>query len=60
VQPWVVGASPGTVITQIVGGAQLTPSQAFPAGTLAAAATLVLLTAAVATAGGVTLIRRDG
>jgi ABC-2 type transport system permease protein len=60
IQPWVVGASPGTVIAQIVGGAQLPASQTYPAGAWAAAATLVLIGAAVAVAGAITLIRRDG
>jgi len=59
-QPWVVGASPGTVITQIVGGAQLATNQTYPAGPWAAAATMVLVAAAVAAAGAIALIRRDG
>ena len=59
-QPWVVGASPGTVVTQLVGGAQLAPSQTYPAGTLAAVATLLLVTAAVTAGGALALVRRDG
>ena len=59
-QAWVVGASPGTVITQMVGGAQLAPGQTYPAGTVAAVATLLLVTAAVTTAGALALVRRDG
>lgn len=59
-QPWVVGASPGTVITQMVGGAQLAPDQTYPAGTVAAAATLLLVTAVVTAAGASALARRDG
>jgi ABC-2 type transport system permease protein len=59
-QPWIVGASPGAVITQIVGGTQLPTSQTYPAGAWAAAATLILVAAAIAAAGAVALIRRDG
>lgn len=59
-QRWVVGASPGTVITQIVGGAQLPVDQAYPAGAGLAALTLLLVAAVVAAAGGVVLARRDG
>jgi len=59
-QPWIVGASPGTVVAQIVGGAQLPESQIYPAGAWAAAATFVLIAAAIASVGGITLIRRDG
>jgi len=59
-QPWVVGASPGTVISQIVGGTQLPTTQTFPAGTWAAAATMVLVAAAVGAAAAIALIRRDG
>lgn len=59
-QPWVVGASPGTVVTQMVGGAQLAPGQTYPAGTVAAAATLLLVTAVVTAGGALALARRDG
>ena len=59
-QPWVVGASPGTVISQIVGGTQLPTTQTFPAGTWAAAASMVLVAAAVGAAAAIALIRRDG
>ena len=59
-EPWVVGASPGTVITQIVHGAQLSASETYPAGAWAAAATLCLVTAIVASAGAFVLMRRDG
>jgi ABC-2 type transport system permease protein len=60
IQPWIVGASPGMVITQTVGGTQLASSQTFPAGPWASVATVVLVAAAVAAAGSVALIRRDG
>jgi len=60
IQPWVVGASPGTVITQIVGGAQLPTNQIYPAGAWAAAATLVAIAALIAAAGAIALLRRDG
>ena len=59
-QRWVVGASPGTVVTQIVGGAQLPAEQAYPHGAWAAAATMVLAAALVSTAGFVSFLRRDG
>lgn len=59
-QPWVVGASPGTVVTEIVGGAQLPASQTYPAGTWAAALTMVLVAVAVAGGGALALFRRDG
>ena len=59
-QRWVVGASPGTVITQAVGGAQLPHNQMFPGGAAAATVTMLAVATAVAVAGAVTLLRRDG
>lgn len=59
-QPWVVGASPGTVITQLVGGAQLPHSQIYPGGDWLAACTMVLVAVAVAAVGAVAFLRRDG
>jgi ABC-2 type transport system permease protein len=59
-QPWVVGASPGTVITQIVGSSQLATSQTYPAGAGAAAATLLTVAAVIAGSGAYALLRRDG
>jgi ABC-2 type transport system permease protein len=59
-QSWVVGASPGTVVTQIVGGAQLPTVQAYPGGAWAAAGTMVLVTAAVGVAGFLSFSHRDG
>jgi hypothetical protein len=59
-QPWVVGASPGTVITQVVGSAQLATSETYPPGTAAAAATLLAVAVAIAASGAVSLVRRDG
>ena len=59
-QRWVVGASPGTVITQIVGGAQLAADHTYPAGPWLAAISLLLAAAVVAVAGGLVLVRRDG
>jgi ABC-2 type transport system permease protein len=59
-QPWVVGASPATVVTEMVGGSQVPASQAFPAGTAAAALTMLAVTLAVVAAGAVALFRRDG
>lgn len=59
-QQWVVGASPGTVITEIVGGAQLSAAQTYPAGPWVAAVTLALVAVAVAAAGWLVFSRRDG
>lgn len=59
-QPWIVGASPGTVITQIVGGSTLPASQTFPAGQWAAALTMPLVASTVAVAAAFAFIRRDG
>jgi hypothetical protein len=56
----VVGSSPGTVITQIVGGAQLPHDQVHPWGSGGAALTMLAVTAAVVAAGLVTFDRRDG
>ena len=58
-QRWIVGASPGTVITQIVGGGQLLADQAYPGGPWLAAMSLVVVSAAVAIAGGLVFLRRD-
>jgi ABC-2 type transport system permease protein len=59
-QPWVVGASPSVVVTQIVGGTQLPTNQTFPAGTWAAALVMVAVAAVVVVGGALTLHRRDG
>ena len=59
-QRWIVGASPGTVITQAVGGAQLPHSQMFPGGAAAATLTMLLVATVVALGGALTLLRRDG
>lgn len=59
-QSWVVGASPGTVITQAVGGAQLANDQTFPGGTALAVLTMALVATAVALGSGYAFIRRDG
>jgi len=59
-QRWVVGASPGTVVTEMVGGGQLAPDQTYPAGPWLAALTLVVASAAIAVVGGLVLARRDG
>ena len=59
-EPWVVGASPDTVITQIVGGVQLPASQTYPAGTWAAVLTMAAAAAVVAGGSALMFIRRDG
>lgn len=59
-QPWIVGASPGTVVTQFVQGAQLAADQAYPGGAALAAVTMLLVALAVATLGGLAFARRDG
>lgn len=59
-QRWVVGASPGTVITQVVGGAQLADDRMFPGGAGAAVLAMLVVATAVALAGAVTFFRRDG
>jgi hypothetical protein len=56
---WVVGASPGTVITQVVGGGQLADNEMFPGGAAAAVVTMLLVATVVAVAGAITLARRD-
>lgn len=58
-EPWIVGASPGTVITQVVGGAQLSDAERYPAGTAAAVATMVAVAAAVAAISAWVDARRD-
>ena len=59
-QPWVVGASPGTVVSELIGGASLPASQTFPAGTWAAALTMVGVALVVVVGGAITFSRRDG
>lgn len=59
-QRWVVGASPGTVITEVVGGAQLSVDQTYPAGPWLALTSVMLLVAAVATSTAMVFARRDG
>jgi hypothetical protein len=58
-QRWVVGASPGTVITQAVGGAQLPHDQTFPGGAAPATVMMLLVASVVALGGALTLSRRD-
>lgn len=57
---WVVGSSPGTVITQMVGGAQLPTSQEYPGGPGAAVVAMAVVAAVVAVGGFVAFARRDG
>jgi ABC-2 type transport system permease protein len=59
-QPWVVGASPGTVITQSVNGAQLAHDQTYPGGTTLAILTMVAVAAVVVIGSGIAFARRDG
>lgn len=58
-QPWVVGASPATVVTQFVHGAQLPADQTFPGGPALAAATMLAVAALVTLLAGLVLTRRD-
>ena len=58
-QPWIVGASPSTVVTQAVGGAQLAHDQTFPPGTAAAMLTMVGIATLLAVISGITVTRRD-
>jgi ABC-type transport system involved in multi-copper enzyme maturation permease subunit len=59
-QPWIVGASPGTVVTEIVGGTRIPADQTFPAGTWAAAFTMLGVALVVAVGGAIAFFRRDG
>jgi ABC-2 type transport system permease protein len=59
-QPWVVGASPGPVITQIVGNSQLASNQTYPGGSAAAVLTLLAVAVAITVGAGYALLRRDG
>lgn len=59
-QSWIVGASPATVVTEMVGGSQVPANQAFPAGTAAAALTMLAVTLVVVGIAACTLLRRDG
>jgi hypothetical protein len=59
-QPWIIGASPSTVVTEIVGSTQVPASQTFPAGTWAAALTMLAVAVAVAGGGAFAFFRRDG
>ena len=55
-----MGASPATVITQIVGGVQLPASQTYPAGTWAAVLTMAAAAAVVAGGSTLVFVRREG
>lgn len=59
-QPWIVGASPGTVVAEIVGGTQLPANQTYPAGAWAAVLTMAAVAVVVASGGALTFLRRDG
>ncbi len=59
-EPWVVGASPATVVTQVVGGAQLASDQTYPGGDWPAVLTMLGVATLAALAGAVALHRRDG
>ena len=59
-EPWVVGATPDTVVQQIVGGAQLPASQTYPAGMWAAALTMVAAVVVIAAGSALVFVRRDG
>jgi ABC-2 type transport system permease protein len=59
-QPWIVGASPDTVVAEIIGGAHLPASQTFPAGAWAAALSMWGVALAVAAGGALVFFGRDG
>jgi ABC-2 type transport system permease protein len=59
-QPWIVGASPSTVITEMVGGTQIPANQTYPAGTWAAVLTMVGVAMVVVAGGALVFFRRDG
>ncbi|HEX3795185.1 MAG TPA: hypothetical protein VHV57_11855 [Acidimicrobiales bacterium] len=59
-QPWIIGASPDTVVTELIGGGHLAADQTFPAGALAAALSMVGVALVVAAGGAVAFLRRDG
>lgn len=59
-QPWVVGASPGTVVTQFVHGAQLASDQSYPGGAAWGALTMLLVAVTVVSVGAIAFARRDG
>lgn len=59
-QSWVVGASPATAITQVVGGGQLAADQTYPGGTALALVTMVGVAGVVVLGSGIAFGRRDG
>jgi hypothetical protein len=59
-QPWVVGASPSTVVSEVVGGVSLPSDQTFPSGSWAAVLAMLGVAAVVAGAGALVFSRRDG
>lgn len=59
-QGWVVGASPGTVVTQWAHRTAVLPDQRFPAGTAAATIALVVATLVLGAIAGQVVSRRDG
>jgi hypothetical protein len=59
-QPWIVGASPGTVVTEIVGGTRIPVSQTFPDGAWFAVLTMMAVAIVVAGGGALAFLRRDG
>ncbi|MET3961521.1 ABC-type transport system involved in multi-copper enzyme maturation permease subunit [Marmoricola sp. OAE513] len=59
-QEWVVGASPGTVVTQFVSGAQLAADQRFPGGAAAAASAMLAVAALAVLVAAAAFHRRDG
>ena len=57
---WVIGASPGLVITEVVNRAQLPVEQTFPPGPSAAVVAMVALTAIVVATAVAVVQQRDG
>jgi ABC-2 type transport system permease protein len=59
-QETVVGASPGSVVTQLVRSGQLAPEETFPGGTALAVLTMVGVALVVVLGSGIAFAHRDG
>lgn len=59
-QPYVVGATPGEVVSQVVGSGNVAAAQVFPGGSFLASLTLLVVVGAIAVLAWWTTSRRDG